>query len=265
MSLDPNLVKACCAAGYSSDLVSLLLGDSYHPGGLTLTRHLLDLMGCYPEHTVLDVAAGRGTTALAVAAEYGASVDGIDLSPANMRLAADAAAASGLSSRARFHHGDAEQLPLPDASWDRVLCECALCTFPDKKAATSEIARVLRPGGRAGITDVTADPDRLPAELTSVAAWVACIADARPVVEYLDLLTGAGLQILTVEDHHSALERMINQVAARLDLLRLTARAGLDELGLDLARAQPVLAAARQAIADRVLSYTLIVAQKPCD
>ncbi len=264
-ALDPQHVKACCVTAYSSDAVSLLLGESYHPGGLTLTRHLLDLMGAAPQHRVLDVASGRGATALIAAQEYGAQVDAVDLAPSNVTLATGAAAARGLEHRVRFHQGDAEHLGFPDESFDLAVCECALCTFPDKPIATRELARVVKPGGRVGITDITADPSRLPDELTSMAAWVACIADARPRDEYVDLLVDQGLQIRHVEDHGRAVERMVDQIGARLDLLRLTAPGRLEGLGVDHTRSRPVLDAARRAIADGILGYALIIAEKPCD
>lgn len=260
--IDPETAKSCCVTGYSSDAVTLLLGDSYHPGGLTLTRRLLDLMGCRTGDRLLDVASGRGTTALMAVGEYGVRADGVDLAPANVALATGAAAARGLEEQALFRLGDAESLPFADASFDGVVCECALCTFPDKPTATRELARVLRPGGRVGITDITADRRRLPAELTSVAAWVACVADARPTTEYQDLLTAAGLDIVEVEDHREAVERMVEQIGARLDLLRITSRAQLDALGVDVDAARPVLETARAAIRDGVLGYTLIVAEK---
>ena len=264
MTIDPDVAKACCVTGYSSDVVSLLLGESYHPGGLDLTRRLLDLLECAPGQGLLDVASGRGTTALVAAAEYGARVEGIDLAPANVALAAGAAAARRLETRARFRTGDAESLPSADASFDLVVCECALCTFPDKPTATRELARVLRPGGRVGVTDITADRHRLPAELTSVAAWAACVADARPTAEYLDLLTDAGLVVRGFEDHRAAVGRMVDQIGARLDLLRITARPRLEALGVTIDRARPVLEVTRRAIRDGVIGYTLIVAEKPC-
>lgn len=262
-ALDPAEVKACCASGYSSDLVALLLGDSYHPGGLRLTRRLLDTLTVRAEDQVVDVACGPGTTSLLVAQEYGARVAGVDLSPANITLATGAAAARDLEDRTTFHHGDAEALPLADGEYDVVVCECALCTFPDKATAAAEMARLLRPGGRVGITDVTALRDRLPDELTGLAAWVACIADARPVEEYEAILAGAGLQVTTVEHHTAALRRMIDQVGARLELLRMTSRERAEALGVDFDRVPPVLAAAREAVDDGVLDYVLLTAKRP--
>jgi arsenite methyltransferase len=260
---NPGEVKACCAAAYSSDLVTLLLGDSYHPGGLALTRRLAAGMGLRTGQSVLDVASGRGTSALTIAHEYDVTVTGVDLSPANVALSNGAAQAAGLSNRVTFQAGDGEKLPLPDESVEAVLCECALCTFPDKPAAAREFARVLRPGGRVGITDVTADRDRLPPELTTLGAWIACVADARPVGEYADILTGAGLRVTQIERHDAAIGRMINQIEARLQFLRLTSRAKLEAYGVDVARAGPVLSAARAALADGVLGYALLVTDKP--
>jgi len=93
------------------------------------------------------------------------------------RATADNARAVG---KVRFHLGNAERLPLPDNTFDALVCECAFCTFPDKATAAAEFARVLRPGGRVGITDVTVAGTGRREELTTLAAWVACIA-GRPL------------------------------------------------------------------------------------
>src|SRR6266508_5797332 len=124
---NPAEVKACCAAAYSSDLVTLLLGDSYHPGGQALTRRLAAATELHSAQSVLDVASGRGTSALTIAHAYDLSVVGVDLSAANVALSNGAAQAAGLSNRVSFRTGDAEKLPVPDGSVDAVLCECALC------------------------------------------------------------------------------------------------------------------------------------------
>ncbi|QOV41564.1 methyltransferase domain-containing protein [Streptomyces ferrugineus] len=262
MPRDDDL-KACCAAAYSSDAVTLLLGDSYHPGGTTLTRRLADTLGLVPGNRVLDVASGRGTTALLLADAYGVHVDGVDYSPANTALAQGAAAATGLTERVAFTTGDAEQLPYPDGAFDAVICECALCTFPDKTKAAAEFARVLSPGGRLGITDVTAAPDRLPPELITLTARIACIADARPPAEYTHLLATAGLRTTRTERHDQAMLRMIDQIEARLNLLRLTAPDRLTAAGLDLNATPAILTATRTAVSAGTLGYTLLVAEKP--
>ncbi|MFI5550460.1 class I SAM-dependent methyltransferase [Streptomyces sp. NPDC051738] len=262
MTADENL-KACCAAAYSSDVVALLLGDSYHPGGTTLTRRLADALGLVSGSRVLDVASGRGTTALLLADAYDLRVDGVDYSPANTALAQGSAAATGLTEKVTFTTGDAEQLPYPEGAFEAVVCECALCTFPDKAKAAAEFARVLKAGGRVGITDVTAEPGRLPAELSTLAARIACIADARSLAEYAEILTAAGLRTLRTERHDQAMLRMIDQIEARLNLLRLTAADRLAAAGMDTAAAPAVLNAARTAVSNGALGYALLVAEKP--
>ena len=258
-------IKACCAVGYSSDLVSLLSATPTTPAGWTSPVGCLTSSGLPPDSRLVDVASGIGTTALLAATEYDVRADGVDLSPANVALATGAAAARGLADRATFHLGDAEALPLAGGGWDAVVCECALCTFPDKPTAVAEMARVLRPGGRIGITDMTADRDRLPPELTTLQAWIACVADARTADDYRDLLAGAGLRVLRIEQHQVALERMVRQIEARLELLRITARPRLEEAGIDFARVRPVLEAARTAVRDGILGYVLIIAEKTAE
>ncbi|MDI3406228.1 class I SAM-dependent methyltransferase [Streptomyces cavernicola] len=255
-------LKACCAAAYSSDVVTLLLGDSYHPGGAALTRRLADGLGLAEGARVLDVASGRGTTALLLANAYGVRVDGVDYAPANTALARGATEAAGLSAWAVFTTGDAEQLPYAEDVFEAAVCECALCTFPDKARAAAEFARVLKPGGRLGITDVTAHPDRLPPELTGLTARIACIADARPLEEYAEILAESGLRTVRTERHDQAMLRMIDQVEARLNLLRMTSAGRLAEAGVDLDAAPAVLAAARAAVADGTLGYALLIAEK---
>ncbi len=258
-------LKSCCVTVYSSELVGLLLGDSYHPGGLALTRRVAAGMRLLPDQKVLDVASGRGTSALLFAQEYDVDVVGVDLAPANVSLATGAAQAAGLAERATFRVADAERLPLPDSSVDAVICECALCVFPDKAAALREFERVLRPGGRVGLTDVTADPDRLPPELTTIGAWIACVTDARPAAQYAELLTDAGLRVTAVERHDTVVGRMIDQIEARLGLLRLTARARLEASGVSVDQAAPLLAAARTAVADGLLGYSMLIAEKDAE
>jgi arsenite methyltransferase len=260
VAADAEDVKVCCAAAYQHDAVALILGESYHPGGLDLTRRVARAIELRPGERVLDLASGPGTTALLFASEFGVEVDGIDLGDLTVAKANATAASEGLGERVRFHLGDAERIPLPDASVDAVVCECAFCTFPDKKTAAAEMARVLKPGGRVGITDVALDPARLGAELQTLAGWVACLADARPVAEYVELLAGAGLAVTHTEPHDDALARMIEQIDARLVAFRMAKVAALESIDFDAARERTALAA--KAVRDGIAGYSLLVAEK---
>lgn len=259
----PAEIKSCCAASYGNDAVALVLGESYHPGGLALTRKLAEWLRLRSGQRVADIATGPGATARLLAVDYDATVDGVDIGQSTMERARAATAEAGLAAKVRFHLGDAERIPLLDNTFDAVVCECAFCTFPDKVTAAAEFARILRPGGRVGITDVTVTKGGLPEDLRTLAAWVACIADARPLAEYAAILEGAGLRLVHTEPHDTAIARMIDEIDARLRLLRMTASARLAEAGVDTDAVLRYAALARQAVADGLIGYALLVAEKP--
>lgn len=116
---------------------------------------------------------------------------------------------------------------------------------------------------RLGITDVVVEPSRLPIELTTLTARIACIADALSTAAYADLVAAAGLRTTQTERHDDALVRMIDQIVARLTLVRMTARDRLEALGIDLDASGPAITAARRAVADGVLGYALLIAEQP--
>ncbi len=256
--LDATVVKRCCVAAYEQEWLSLLLGESYHPGGRRLTFRLAEAIGLESGERVLDVASGAGATAFLLAREFGARVVGVDLGERVVAAARGRAAAAGLAGLVVFAVGDAERLPLEDGSVDAALSECSLCLFPDKEAAAAELGRVLRPAGRVGITDVRASPEALPEELRSLAARVACVADARPLEGYVELLEDAGLRVTLTEPHDRALEELLERVEARLAALGL-----LLPGAFDLGNARRLLGIAAQAVRDDALGYGLIVAVKP--
>jgi arsenite methyltransferase len=263
MMADAAAVKACCAAAYGSPAARWLLGERLRPGGEPLTAQLLGQLGARPGARLADVACGSGASAIQAATDTGCEVIGLDLSPANVRLARAAAARAGLGGRARFEVADAEALPLEDASVDGVLCECALCTFPDTERAMREMARILRPGGRLALSDMTADPKRLPRELRSLDAWIACIANARPLDELGALLAGAGLVVEHRARHDAALEALIDRAQARLRLARALDASIPAELVGSIERALEIAAAARRALSGGALGYATVIAHRP--
>ncbi len=247
MTVAAEEVKACCAAVYSSAAARFLLGDSFHPGGPALTSELIAALRVGPGEVVVDVACGPGTSTLQLVRESGCDAVGVDLAPP-VQPSDDP--------RVRFLRGDAEALPLDDGSADGVLCECALCTFPDKERAAAEIARVLRPGGRLALSDMVAEQERLPEELKQLQAWVACIADARPLDEIAVLLARAGLEVDRAERRDEALAALIERIEARLQV------AGMLVPAERLDRARVLAAAAARALGDGVLGYGVLVARR---
>jgi len=258
-------LKRCCAAAYDHDAVKLLVGDPLHPGGAQLTERLGRILNLGPQTRVLDVAAGRGASALILAARFGCEVVGLDYSWRNVEAARHQAGEQGLDGMVAFYCGDAERLPFADGDFDAIVCECALCTFPDKGAAAAEFARVLRPGGRVGVSDLTRHGS-LPRELEGLEAWIACIADARPLEEYSALLSAAGLNVGVKEEHDRALIDFVERI--RLLLLTAEIMVGLKKVelaGIDLSVVKDIARHALAAAKAGNLGYAIVTATKDND
>lgn len=255
-------VKQCCARLYETEIVRRLLGDSFHPGGTALTERLGVLLGLSSDSVVLDAASGNGTSAIFLAQRFRCRVVGVDLGVENVSRANQEAGRLGLSNRVQFHVGDAERLPLNDSEVDAVICECAFCTFPDKPRAAREFARVLKLGGRAGLSDITRVPG--PAgELSDLMSWVACLADARAAASYAEWLAGAGLATVVVENHDDALAEMIRGITTRLFATEVLAGLGkLDLAGMDLSAARRLCRDAMAAVTSHRLGYAIVCARK---
>ena len=256
-------VKQCCARLYESELVSRLLGDSFHPGGAALTKRLGAVVRLTADTRVVDVAAGRGTSAFVLADRFGCHVTGIDLSAQNLARAAADAAILPQAKCLTFAVGDAERLPFADASADAIVCECAFCTFTDKSSAAREFARVLRPGGRIGISDVTRAQD-LDDAFKDLASWIACIAGAMPASGYAQWLTESGFRDVAIEEHNGALLEMVNEIGKRLFAAHLLDGLGkIDIPGVDFQAAQRLTRQALDAVRGGRLGYAIIAATKP--
>jgi arsenite methyltransferase len=209
---------------------------------------------------LLDVASGTGASALLAAREFGVHAVGVEYGAEAVEQARAAAIDSGLGGQVSFHSGDAEALPVEDSSFDLVLCECSLCTFPDKQRAVAEIRRVLPPGGRLALSDVVVDEGRLPERLRGAAATVACVGSALSEAGYRQLLSRGGLRVEASESRGEDAERLAGRIEERLRGARLLgfgavrgAPFGIEE-AIDLARL------ARGAISEGTLSYAIFTA-----
>jgi ubiquinone/menaquinone biosynthesis C-methylase UbiE len=255
--LDRGDVGACCAAVFSNPAVRWLLGDELHPGGEDLTRRLLSMVQPRAQERLLDVASGAGTTAILAAREYGCAAVGVDLGDDAVAAARSAAADAGVGALVTFQVADAGQLPFADASFDVVVCECALCTFPDKLTALSEMRRVLRPGGRLALSDVVADHGRLPDGLRGTMATVACIGGAVSEDGYRQLLERAGFAVLDSQKAEAEVAKMADRVRSRLRAARILGLDALAPIEGGIERAIELAGEAERAIAGQALGYGL--------
>jgi SAM-dependent methyltransferase len=102
-----------------------------------------------------------------------------------------------------FLEGRIDAVPLPDASVDVIISNCVVNLAVDKTAVFAEMRRLLRPGGRIGVSDVVTDDDLTPAERAERGSYVGCIAGALAISEYRAGLEAAGLVDVSIECTHA--------------------------------------------------------------
>jgi arsenite methyltransferase len=154
--------------------------------------------------TVLDLGAGGGIDVLLSARRIGptGTAYGLDMTDEMLDLARRNATQAGVTN-VEFLKGDIEAIPLPDASIDVVISNCVINLSTDKPAVFSEIHRVLRPGGRLGVSDVVADDHLTPADRAARGNHVGCVAGCLTFREYRDHLVNAGFTDIEVTPTHS--------------------------------------------------------------
>ena len=158
-----------------------------------------------PGETVLDLGSGGGLDVLLSARRVapGGTAYGLDASPDMLALARANAAEAG-TLNATFLHGHIEDIPLPDGHVDVVISNCVINLSTDKPRVLAEAFRVLRPGGRLGVSDVIADEGADPAPLAAAEREIGCLNGALTQRQYLGLLQAAGFAEVTITLTHEA-------------------------------------------------------------
>ncbi|GAA4491111.1 hypothetical protein GCM10023191_024390 [Actinoallomurus oryzae] len=153
--------------------------------------------------TILDLGSGGGLDVILSARRTGTAgkAYGLDASPDMLTLAAANAAEAGIGN-VEFLRGHIEDIPLPDAHVDVVISNCVINLSTDKPRVLAEAFRVLRPGGRLGVTDVIAAHDLDPAERTTAEQAVGCAAGTLTLSEYRHRLLAAGFTTATITPTH---------------------------------------------------------------
>jgi len=159
--------------------------------------------------TVLDLGSGGGIDVILSARRVGPTgiAYGLDMTDEMLALAGQNAAESGLTN-VHFLKGVIEQIPLPAASVDVVISNCVINLSVDKPAVLAEISRVLRPGGRIGVSDVVAENRLSPEQRAERGSFVGCIAGALSKGEYEAGLEAAGFDQILVEFTHQVADGM---------------------------------------------------------
>lgn len=173
--------------------------DQFHIGGRDTTLELLQLAGLRPGMRVLDVGGGLGGPARTLATEGGCVVTVLDLTETYCRVGAMLTERTGLHDRVTFHHGDALDLPFPDASFDVVWTQHSSMNIADRERLYAGFHRVLRPGGRFALHEIVAGPNQ-PLHFPVPWARDPSLSFLRPAAELRRLVTDAGFHELAWVD-----------------------------------------------------------------
>src|SRR5258706_15883767 len=157
-----------------------------------------------PGERVLDLGSGGGIDVILSARRVGPTgrAFGLDMTDEMLELAVRNAAEAGVTN-VEFVRGTIESVPLPSSTIDVVISNCVINLAADKAVVFREIARVLRPGGRVGVSDVVADDALSPAERAERGSFAGCIAGALSFSEYRAGLAAVGLVDVTIEPTHA--------------------------------------------------------------
>ena len=163
---------------------------------------------------VLDLGSGGGIDVLLSAKRVGATgrAFGLDMTDEMLALAQRNAAEAG-ATNVEFLKGHIESIPLPAESIDVVISNCVVNLAADKSAVFREIARVLRPGGRIGITDIVAEDSLTPDQRAERGTYVGCIAGALSFAEFESGLLTAGLTDVWLTRSHEVADGMHSVIA----------------------------------------------------
>jgi SAM-dependent methyltransferase len=158
-----------------------------------------------PGEVVLDLGSGGGLDVLLSARRVapGGLAYGLDASTDMLSLARANADEAGVAN-ARFLHGHIEAIPLPDQHVDVIISNCVINLSADKERVLTEAFRVLRPGGRLGISDMIADEAIDLDRLAQAEQRGGCVSGALTAPQYQDLLGAAGFAGITVTKIHPA-------------------------------------------------------------
>ena len=203
LDVDDRFGSALYAASDTGSLPVAAVAASLGCGNPTAVAELRE------GETVLDLGSGGGIDVLLSARRVRPTgfAYGVDMTDEMLDLA-QANSAKAQATNVEFLKGTIEDIPLPNESVDVVISNCVINLSVDKPRVLTEMFRVLKRGGRIGISDVVAEDHLTPAERAARGSYVGCIAGALSRTEYLDGLVAAGFVDVTVRFTHQAAEGM---------------------------------------------------------
>ena len=223
---DTDDPAVCCGPATDGSLVAASTIDADYGASLYAAEEQAELppaalaasLGCgnpiavadlRPGETVLDLGSGGGIDVILSARRVGETgkAYGLDMTEELLALALRNVADAQVHN-VEFLKGDIEAVPLPAQTVDVVISNCVINLSVDKPAVFAEMARVLKPGGRLGISDVVAENRLTAADRAERGSFAGCVAGALSVGEYAELLAAASFADVSVTFTHEVADGM---------------------------------------------------------
>ena len=232
--------SSCC--GSEEDVPQTVVDKIAHmyqdPDAADLPEDITNLsLGCgdpvtlaslEPGQTVLDLGSGGGIDCFLAAKKVGPEgrVIGVDMTPTMLEKARANKRKVG-AGNVEFRLGEIEYLPVADDTVDVIISNCVINLSPDKPQVLREAFRVLKPGGKAAISDIVTDGPLPPEIKSSLSAWAGCVAGALEADEYTSILREVGFENIELEPVYFSKE-MVDEAADQIESID-TSQAG-DEI-----------------------------------
>jgi arsenite methyltransferase len=205
--------NSCCSSGEDCGGTPVQLYDTAMLTDLPAAVTSLSL-GCgdpvtiaslQPGEQVLDLGSGGGIDCFLAARQVGDTgyVIGVDMTPAMLQRAQENKQ-NLHADNVEFRRGQIEALPVVSNSIDVVMSNCVINLSPDKRAVFAEVFRVLRPGGRAAISDIVTEGEFDEGLRADLNQWAECVTGAIDAAAYTGLMAEAGFKDIAVVDKADA-------------------------------------------------------------
>lgn len=256
-------LKKSTAKFYEDGFFDMILKeDVLHPGGLKLTERLANLASIDENSTVLDIASGKGTSAIFLAKKFNCTVVGIDLSEVLTRRATELSKTEMVADQVFFKVADAERLPFKTDSFDAIINECSLCLFPNKKNALKEMYRVLNDEGKLVLSDVTLEEtDR---KLRNKLLFFSGIESAVPLEVLDSYFKDTGFLEIDAIDSSEVIIELYKSVKRRYSYIRRSILKSFNNScgDINLRNLIEFARTTEQLIRERKLGYGIVVGKK---
>ena len=232
-AVDAGGEASCCESDGCGGSSDARFGEALYAAeerGALPSAAVLASLGCgnptavaelHEGETVLDLGSGGGIDVILSAKRVGptGTAFGLDMTDEMLALAR-ASAEEAHVRNAVFLRGVIEEIPLPAESVDVVISNCVINLSVDKAAVLTEVARVLRPGGRIGISDIVAEDRLSAADRAERGSYVGCVAGALSWSEYEEGLKAAGLEDVALTFTHEVADGMHGAIVKATKPLR---------------------------------------------